>query len=330
MLTRQRLCIQILSLLLLLGVFSLENKIQAAEKYPLKPITIIIPGEAGSGVDTMFRKNYQKASMILGQPIMIVNKPGAGGSIALRELHDAKPDGYTLGAFTPVIVTNKLQGLIPYDYADFTVIGTYYFSFPWIIGSTKTQRPFKTIEEALSFGKSNPGVVKLATSGVGYIWWIATMAFQQKTGLKFNVIPQPGTAALVLTQVAGGHADLGVSSMATVKPMADAGVINVLAFFGPKRAAGFDHVPSLNEFGYDVGVGAFGVVVGPPKLPKEIIDKLDKAFEVAVNDPEYQKYANENNYTPIYLPPDKAFRYLDEQRNVFRSVMGEAGILKEK
>lgn len=315
----------------LAGILSFEFPALGAEKYPVKPVTVIVPAEAGSGADLMFRKLYQKASTVLGQPIMIVNKSGAGGSMGLRELHDAKPDGYTLGAVTPIIVSNKLQGILPFDHADFAAIGTYYLTFPWIIGSKKTQQPFKTMEAAISFARANPGKVKLATSGVGYIYWITAMDFQQKTGLKFNVIPQPGTASFIVSQVAGGHADLGIGSMSAVKPLADGGVINILAFFGPKRAEGFDDVPTLKElFGYDVGIGTFGVIVGPQKLPKEIVDKLDRAFDAAVNDPEYQKFANENNYAPLYLPPDKVVRYLDEQREIYRSALREVGLLKEK
>lgn len=318
------------SLLVLFCVFGIENRSVVAETYPEKPITMIIPSEAGSGADMLARKLIPKASQILGQPIMIVNKTGAGGSLAMRELHDAKPDGYTLGGFTPIIITNKLQGITPFNYSDFSVIGSYYFSYSWIIASTKTQRLFKTLEETVSFAKTNPGKVILATSGVGYFQWIAAVAFQQKTGVKFNILPQPGTAAMTTTQVAGGHADIGVTAMSPTKPLVDSGLVKLLAFFGPKRAPGFENVPALSELGYDVGVGAFGVFVGPRKLPKEIIDKLDKAFRPAVNDPEYETLCKEGNYTPLYLSPDKFQTYLDEQNTVFRSVMKEGGILREK
>jgi tripartite-type tricarboxylate transporter receptor subunit TctC len=271
-----------------------------------------------------------KAETILGQPLMIVNKPGAGGSIALREIHDAKPDGYTLGAIAAMVVTNRLQGILPYDHTAFTLIGSYFFSYPWMIASTKTQRPFKTIEEVLSRAKADPGNVKMATSGVGYIWWILSMAFEKKTGLKFNILPQPGTTAMTNTQVAGGHADIGITAMTPARPMIDSGLIKPLAFFGPQRSQSFPNVPSVNELGCDVGVSAFAVIGGPRNLPKEVIQKLDEAFGAAVNDPGYQKFAIANDYIPTYLPPNEVTRNLDNQRKIFRSIMEEAGILKEK
>jgi len=86
----------------------------------------------------------------------------------------------------------------------------------------------------------------------------------------------------------------------------------------------------VNELGYDVGVGAFGVIGGPRNLPKEVIQKLDEAFGTAVNDPVYQKFAIANDYIPTYLPPNEVTRNLDNQRKIFRSIMEEAGILKEK
>lgn len=322
--------ILILSVLLGFGIFNFENEIRAAEKYPSKPITVMVNAEAGSGQDLITRRVYPRAAAMLGQPIMIVNKPGAGGSIALREVHDAKPDGYTLCSSTPTIFTNKLQGISSLGHSDFSVVGTIFFSFPWLIASTKTQHPYKSFEEVFLAAKASPGKVKLTTSGVGYMWWIMTMVFQQKTGLKFNVIPQPGTAGFIVSQVAGGHADIGVSSTSPAKPMIDAGMVNLLAVFAPHRAPGYEKVPTLKELGYDVGVGSFGVIVGPPKMPKEILDKLAKAFEAGVNDPEYQKFMNENHYAGIYMPSDKVIPYMDEQRNLFRAVMGETGILKEK
>jgi tripartite-type tricarboxylate transporter receptor subunit TctC len=260
---------------------------------------------------------------------MILNKGGAGGSIALREIHDAKPDGYTLVATGAMVVTNRLQGLLPYDYTAFTMIGSIYFSYPWMIASTKIQRPFKTIEEVLSRAKAEPGNVKMATPGVGYIWWIASMAFQQKTGLKFNIILQP-QAPMITTQVAGGHCDIGITSMTPARSMIESGLIKLLAFFGPKRSQSFPDVPSINEYGYDVGVSAFGVIGGPRNLPKEVIQKLDEAFGTAVNDPVYQKFAISNDYIPTYMHPNEVTRNLDNQKKIFRSIMEEAGILKEK
>jgi len=327
----KRLFIAMMGLLLISGVSGSRDAIQAAEQYPVKPITFIVPLEAGSDGDVLARPIVQKVSAMLGQPIMVVNKPGAGSSIGYREVHAAKPDGYTMGSAYATIVTNKMQGIMPYDHRDFTVIGTYATYIPIVVGSTKTKRPFKTMAEALSFAKSNSGEVSIATSGVGQSWWIATMAFQAGTGLQFNIIPQPGAGAFAIAQVSGGHTDLAVLALGAAKPQIEAGNVRFLAVYGSKRALPpYDNVPTFKDLGYDIFWESTQTVIAPPKMPKDIAEKLAKAFETAANDPEYLKYVAERNAFSFITTLEKSNQFLDEQRKVARSIMEKAGILKEK
>jgi tripartite-type tricarboxylate transporter receptor subunit TctC len=327
----KRLFIVIINLLLILEVFSLGSRIQAAEQYPVKPITFIVPLEAGADGDVLARPLVQKVSAMLGQPIMVVNKPGAGSSIGYREVHVAKPDGYTMGAAFATIVTNKLQGIMPYDHRDFTILGTYATYIPIVVGSTKTKRPFKTMPEALSFAKSNPEEVSIATSGVGQSWWIATMAFQAGTGLSFNIIPQPGAGAFAIAQVSGGHTDLAILALGAAKPQIEAGNVRFLAVFGAKRASPpYDNVPTFKDLGYDIFWESTQTLIAPPKMPKDITDKLAKAFETAANDPEYKRLVFETNAFSFVTTLEKSVQFLDDQRKVARSIMEKAGILKEK
>ena len=214
---------------------------------------------------------------------------------------------------------------MPFDHDDFTVLGTYATHVPIIIGATKTKRPFKTMEEVRDFAKANPGEVSLATSAVGQVWWVATMAFQAAWGLNFNIIPQPGAAAFAVAQVAGGHADLGVVGLGSAKPQIDAGNVRFLGVFGSRRAPGYEHVPCLKDVGPDVRFESTQVVIGPPKLPKDIADKLIRAFAAAAGDSEYQRFVIERNAVPNYLPPAEAVPFLNEQRKVIRSILGNAG-----
>ena len=229
------------------------------------------------------------------------------------------------------LITNKLQGTLPYDHEGFTIMGTYATYIPIIVASTRTQRPFKIMEEVLSFAKSHPNEVSIATSNVGGGWWIATMAFQAAAGVKFNIIPQPGAAAFAITQVAGGHTDLGIVALGTAKPQIETGNIRFLAAFGSRRPhPPYDNVPALREIGYDISVESTQTVIGPPKMPKDITDKLAKVFEIASNDQEYHKFVIERNALPFHLPPEKAGQFLNEQRSVCRLILEKAGILKMK
>ncbi len=323
------LCIGTLSLVLIIIITG--SVVHAAGSYPDKPIKLIVPNEAGADADVLIRQLAQRVSAILEKPIMIVNKPGGGSSIGMREVHDSKPDGYTIGMSHATILINKPMGNMPYDHDGFTVLGTYATFIPIIVGATKTSRPFKTIQEVLSFAKANPGEVSIATSGVGQSWWVATLEFQEGTGAKFNIIPQAGTGAYSIAQAAGGHTDLAVVAVAAAKSQIEGGLVRFLAIFGSKKFPGYENVPTMKEAGYDnVNWESTQILIGPPGMPKEVVDKLVKAFEVASNEPEFSKFLISRGAFPFYLPPDKAVAFFDEQRKVVQGVMDRAGILKSK
>ncbi len=325
----RRLIAVILTILFCFGSVHL-GVLEAAEKYPAKPIECIVGVEAGADGDVITRPVMQKVSQILGQPVMIVNKPGAGSSISYRELHRAKPDGYTIGWGSATIITNKLQGVSPIDYHDFTMLGTFATFFPIVVASTKTQRPFKTIQEAISYAKANPGALTMSTAGIGQSWWVAAMSFLKGTGLEMNTIPQAGAGAMVVAQVAGGHADIGVTALGAAKSMIEGGQVRFLATLGEQRApAPYDQIPTVKELGYDVSWESTNFAMGPPKMPKDVVDILVKAIDKAVHEPEYIKYCTDRNTRWGYIPPDKVVAEFDKRRDTVREIMRKAGILKE-
>jgi putative tricarboxylic transport membrane protein len=325
----KRLFLVILSILFYFGSVHF-GVLPAAEKYPVKPIECIVAVEAGADGDVITRPVMQKVSQILGQPVMIVNKPGAGSSIGYRELYKSKPDGYTIGWGSATIITNKLQGVSPIDYHDFTQLGTFATFFPIVVGSVKTQRPFKTIQEVISYAKQHPGALSMSVAGVGQSWWVAAMSFLKGTDLEVNTIPQPGAGAMVVAQVAGGHTDLGVTALGAAKSMIEGGQVRFLATLGEQRApAPYDQIPTVKELGYPVSWESTNFAMGPPKMPKDIVDILVKAIKEAVHEPDYIKFCTERNTRWGYIPPDKVVAEFDKRRVVVREIMSKAGILKE-
>lgn len=321
----------ILGALLVVIIASGGNRAGAADAYPKKPIFFIVPNEAGASADLLARPLMQKVSAMLGQPVIVVNKPGGGSSIAYRELYGSKPDGYTIGQASGTIVTNKLQGLLPYDYHDFTMLGVYLNWVPAVLASTKSKHKFNTFEEVVTFAKANPGEISVATGSVGQFWWVATKALLEASGLKVNLIPQSASSGATALQLAGGHTDLGVIDVGSTKSHIQAGFAKVLAVFGNQRLTGeFSNVPTLKELGYDVVITSTHTVIGPPKMPKDITDKLVKTIEVAAKDPEYLKFLSPYYAAPFYLPPDQAIKWFDGQRKTMRDAMEKAGVLKEK
>ena len=325
----KKLLIAVSSISWCLGFLSL-GVVQAAEKYPVKQIVCIVAVEAGGDADVIVRPIMQRVSQMLGQPIVIVNKPGAGSSIGYREIHGAKADGYTLGWGSATIITNKLQGVSPLDYHDFTHLGGFATSFPIVIASTKSKLQFKTIQEAIAYAKANPGKLNMSTAGVGQSWWVGATALITATGINVNTIPQPGAGALVVAQVAGGHAELGVAALASAKGMIESGQVKFLAVLGDARApAPYDKIPTVKELGYDVSWESLSFMMGPPKLPQEIVTILVNAIEKAVKEPEYVKFLSERNTRPEWIPPDKVVPLFDKRRDAVREIMSKAGILKE-
>jgi tripartite-type tricarboxylate transporter receptor subunit TctC len=316
-------------LVLLIGAGFPEG-IKAAEKYPVKPIECIVAVEAGADGDVINRPVMKNLSQILGQPVMIVNKPGGGSTLGYRELLKAKPDGYTIGWGSSTLIANKLQGLSPFDYHDFTLLGNYGGAVAVVVASTATKRPFKTIQELISFSKANPGEVTMATAWTGGGWWIAAQAFLKGTGLEINAIPITGSGAMGVAQTAGGHMDVCIVGLGAAKSLIEGGQLRLLATLGEERLwPPYDQVPTIKELGYDVVYESPNFAIGPAKTPPAVVDVLGKGVKQAVDNPEYKKYLSERGVRWNYIPPDQMIAKLDMQREIMRVIMGKAGILKE-
>jgi tripartite-type tricarboxylate transporter receptor subunit TctC len=309
---------------------NLSADVWATDKYPVKPIIFLVPNEAGSSADMAARELARRLQAQLGQPVVVTNKPGAGSSIGNRELHDARPDGYTIGMSTATIFMNKLQGLLPYDHNAYTILGSYLAWAPAILASTRTKRPFNSMQEVIAAAKANPGDIILSTGSVGQVWWVGAMDFIRKTGLAFNVIPQTASSGAVTLQLAGGHADIGITDVTAAKSQIDAGNLKVLAILSEKRLPNYPNVPTMRELGYDVVILSTHLALAPPKLPREIREVLLRAFEKAANDQGFKDFLVRNNGIPHYLPPEQTLKYMNDQIPIYREIMGRAGILKEK
>ncbi len=210
------------------------------------------------------------------------------------------------------------------------MLGTLATYFPIIVAATKTQRPFKTIQEVISYAKEHPGALSMSVAGIGQSWWVAAMSFLKGTGLEINTIPQAGAGAMVVAQVAGGHTDLGVTALGAAKSMIEGDQVRFLATLGEQRAAApYDQIPTVKELGYAVSWESTNFMMGPPKMPKDVVDILVKAIEKAVKEPDYIKFCAERNARWGYIPPDKVVAEFDKRRAVVREIMAKAGILKE-
>lgn len=314
----------------LFSLFSASGGITQAlaqEDYPTRPITLIIPYEAGSGADVLTRPLIEGASKILGVPIMVVNKPGASGTIGLKQVLDSKPDGYTLGQHS-ALASNKMQGIFPKNQKDVDMIGVYQYDPATIV--CNAGKPWKSIKEVIDYAKSHPEEVKVSTSAKGAIWWLATVTTEHVAGIKLNILPQAGAGGLAATQAAGGHTDLAVAGLPEFKTLIDAGNLRLLAVCGPNRIAGqYGSAPTMKEVGYDVNVSATRCILGPKGMPKHVLEKLQKVFGEVAQSKEYVSFLLSQNSVPLWQPGEQGVKNWDEQEKIFRPILEQAGLLKE-
>lgn len=326
----KRLWLSMVVFAVVLGGLGMNQQVKAAD-YPNKPIHCIIPMEPGADGDINMRTIMRKASEILGQPIVIINKPGAGHTMGYREVHKAKPDGYTIGTCASTLIMAKMQGMYPYNHNDFSLIAFGYHALPIVLASTTSKNTFQTIDEVVAFAKANPNQVSMATTAVGGAYWIAAQMVESALKVNFNLIPQEGSAGYVVTAIAGGHTDLGVTSFSAAKGQIEAGKIRFLAVAGPQRYPGkYNYVKTLRELGYDASLSSFASVLGPPKMPKEIVSTLSAALEKAIKDPEVEKTIVARNMIPEYMSPEAFLKFCNEQEGGYRAVLQKMGLLKTK
>jgi tripartite-type tricarboxylate transporter receptor subunit TctC len=305
----------------------LRTRVDSAEQYPSKPITFIICYEAGSGADVITRPLVEGASKKLGVPIMVVNKPGASGTVGLKQVLDSKPDGYTLGQHS-ALATNKLQGIFPKNQKDVDMVGCFQHDPATIVSNAK--KPWNSIKELVDYAKAHPEDVRVATSSKGAIWWLATVAFADTAGIKLNIMPQPGAGGMAATQAAGGHTDLAIAGLPEFKTLIDTGNLRLLAVVGPNRVAGkYNYAPTLKEIGLNADVSAMRCVVGPKGMPKPVLERLQQAFGEVAQSREYREFLLGQNSVSLWLPGEQGVKAWDEQEVMFRPLLEKAGLLKE-
>lgn len=300
---------------------------KAKVNYPTKPITCIFPSEAGSMVDTMSRPMLQIVEKKLGQPIMVVNKPGGGLIAGLREVVNAKPDGYTIGFGVGNLSYAKLLGVVPFNHEDFDVISVAYYGVPII--TVPANSKFNTVKDLVDYAKANPGKLRVTTSAKGGAWWVATRMFAQKTGININEISQAGGGGAIVTQVAGGHVDVGIHGVPEAKSQIEAGNLKPLAAFGEKRIPGLEKVPTLKELGIDLAFLATNTAVMPKNMPPEIKEKLIAAFKEALADKQYQDFAAKNNAIVLGVMGDDGKKHLDGQLKEIQPILEAANLVKK-
>ena len=261
----------------------------AREPWPAKPIRIVVPLSAGGAADVFARKVAQALSARLGQPVLIDNRPGAGGNLGTDQVAKSVADGYTLLLTPPVPITQALALYrnLPYDpRTDFTLVSD--LAQSRVVCATHPDVPAKSFKELLEYAKANPGKVSVGSWGSGSQPHMIQAYLDLAYGTRTIHVPYKGEAPMAADLI-GGQITMTCGSVTTLKPFLQAGKMRALATIGPNRAAALPEVPTFAEAGFPDPIfkltGPFSVLV-PVKTAPEIVERLGRELVAIVRTPE--------------------------------------------
>lgn len=299
----------------------------AQEKFPTKPVTLTIGYGAGGGTDVSTRPLANAANKVLGQPIVVVNKPGGATAVALAALKNEKPDGYNIGTLGAGGVLVPLTRKVGYDVLkDFTpIIQFAIFQYGLVV---RSHSPWKTFPEFIEYAKANPGKIRYSTSGVGGAQHLVMERLALKDKIKWTLIPYESGEEAV-TALLGNHVEAS-SQTTTWKKYVDSGRFRLLAFYGEKRMSSYPNVPTLLEMGYDITAEpSLMALVGPRGLPPQVVETLHQAFKKAMEDPNFIRVSNQVDQPPFYRGPQELGKHLVQIHEQLVPLINSLGLRKE-
>jgi tripartite-type tricarboxylate transporter receptor subunit TctC len=274
----------------LAAALALTSPPARAQTYPSRQITLIVPFAAGGSNDVVGRAIGKKLSEAWGQPVVVENRPGAGGMIGTSAVAAAAADGYTLLLVSSTFTINPaIKKNMPFDtIKDFTPVA-FIARSPLLLVASK-QLPVKSARELLDLARSKPGQITYASAGLGSINQIAAELIALSAGAKFMHVPYKGGAP-ALNDLVGGHVDIYVSSLPQVLQLARDGQARALAVTSAKRTALLPDVPTLAEAGIaGVDLWSWWGIVGPAGMPANVVNALNAEIGKMLTSPELSEF----------------------------------------
>ncbi len=298
-----------------------------AQQFPTKPITMVVPYAPGGNVDISTRVLQAAIGNGLGQPIIIENRPGAGGTIAGEYVARAEPDGHTLfiGSNGPVMFAPMTMAKPPYQWDKvFAPVSSLAFATNMLL--VRPTLPVKTVAELIDYSKKNPGKLTLATSGGVSINHFLAELLKLKTGITWTEIHYRGNAPAI-TDLMAGHVDVGFQQLTDSLEHVKAGRLRALAVLGPHRAEALPDVPSSAEAGYPEVQGiTFNGTFAPKGTPPDIVGKLSATIRTALQNPEVKKKLAALGSETGGSTPEAFAQFLDGETGKWTEVIQKANI----
>ena len=301
----------------------------AAQSYPSRNITAIIPFAAGNANDVTARIVFEQLQKQLGQPIVIESKPGAGGTIGVGQAAKATPDGYTVlfhsATFSASYVTHKW---LPYDtLADFTAVSAVGISPSVLVASPA--KGYKTAADLIAAAKANPGKLDFASAGIGAASHLAAEKFNIAAGIKAQHVPFKGPVE-AMSELMAGRIDYYFLPLAAAIAQIKGGTVTALAVSSDKRAPQLPDIPTTAEIGYPAAAYAFwnGLFV-PLKTPPDVVAKLYQETQKAIADPTVKERLAKVGVEPLVMAQPEFQKYFEADVKGTDELAKKAGIERQ-
>src|SRR3954468_20677901 len=312
------------------AVAGLGLKPAAAQAYPARPVTVIVPWGAGGGTDATARIVAAILERNLGQPFNVVNRTGGSGAVGHSAIATAAPDGYTIGMLTVEITMMHHQGLTELDPASYTPLALMNEDPPGI--QVNASSPYRNVKELADAIKAAPvGKMKASGTGQGGIWHLALVGWMQAMGLPANQVgwvPSNG-AAPAMQDLAAGGLDLTTCSVPEGRAIIEAGKARSLAIMAPARNPSFPDVPTLKEaMGIDYSTGAWRGIAGPKGLPADVSAKLTASLKKVYDSKEFKDFMSNRGFGTVWGDVAEFATFMDKGDAQMGQAMKAAGLSK--
>lgn len=305
--------------------FGLASQAQA-QNYPSRPITLVSSFPAGSGNDLVARAIAPGLGEVLGQPVVVDNRPGAGGAIGAQYVARAKPDGYTLylASLSFSVLPSLMElGFDPArDFEAVTLAGSQGMALV-----APPDLPVKTMADLVALAKARPGKLNYASAGIGSIGHLTGELLKTERGVDIVHVPFKGTPE-ALTAIMTGQVQLGLVAMPAAEPQIKAGKVKVLGVTGSKRQPGLPEVPTMAEAGLpSMGDSVWYAILVPVGTPREIVTQLNGAFRQALaKRATIERLEGPAKTEPAMSTPQEATAYVRAQLAKWSGVAAQAGL----
>jgi tripartite-type tricarboxylate transporter receptor subunit TctC len=296
-----------------------------AASFPTKPVEMTVLFAAGSAADLLARKLAEVASTDLGQPILVVNRTGAGGAIAYNYLRGQAPDGYAIVWNSNSICTAYHAGNMNFDYTAFS--GVAELTTEPVSLAVKTDAPWKDIGEFIAYAKKNPGKIRIGNSGRGSFTHLTAVALENMATVKF--IHVPFGQALAVTTVLGDKIEASIQLPAEIVSQVRGNQVRILAITGEKRLPSLPDVPTFREKGIDLTVSLWRGIAVPKGTPEPVIARLETAFRTASESQAFRDFATQMGAS-VEFRGAKAFdQFIAAQDKELAELMDQIGMKKQ-